>query len=121
MSALGTALAFVTHASANSVLIESAIDFANTGDNIIVPAVSGQGIYVFKYFLVVGAAVDLTFWDGPSVSGNKLTGVISLATNEAMVFTFDTRPWYSTTLGNAFIINASNSSQVSGRAYYLQG
>lgn len=118
--ALGSALAFVTHSSAKQPLTESAINFAGAGDNTIVPAIAGQGVYVFKYFLVVGAAVNLQFWDGPSASGTALTGSIPLATNEAMVFTFDTRPWYSTTVGNAFVINANNGTQVSGRVYFLQ-
>ncbi len=120
MAALGSALAFVTHSSAKQPLTEAAINFASGADNTIVAGVSGQGIYVFKYFLVVGAAVNLTFWDGPSASGTALTGPIDLAANEAMVFTFDTRPWYSTTVGNAFVIQANNGSQVSGRVYYLQ-
>lgn len=120
MAALGSALAFVTNSSAREPLTEAAINFANTGDNTIVAGVIGSGIYVFKYFLVVTSATVLTFWDGSSVSGNQLTGPISLIANEAMVFTFDTRPWYSTTVGNAFVINASNGAQVSGRVYYLQ-
>ncbi len=118
--ALGSALAFVTHSSAKTALVETAISFANGADNTIVTGVSGQGIYVFKYFLVVAANVTLTFWDGPSASGTALTGPISLFANEAMVFTFDTRPWYSTTLGNDFVIQANNGTQVSGRCYYIQ-
>lgn len=114
--ALHGALAFVTNSSVKDVLLEASINFANGADNTIVAGVSGQGIYVYKYFLVVSNALTLTFKDGST----GLTGPISLAANEAMVFTFDTRPWYSTTLGNDFIINASNGSQVSGRVYYLQ-
>lgn len=118
--ALHGALAFVTNSSVKDVLAEQAIDFAAGGDNTIVAGVPSQGIYIYKYFLVVAAAVNLKFWDGSSGSGTALTGSIVLAANEAMVFTFDTRPWYSVSSGNAFVINASNSTQVSGRAYYLQ-
>lgn len=119
--ALHGALAYVTNSSVKEILSEAAINFAAGGDNTIIAGVTSQGIYVYKYFLVVSAAVTLQFWDGPSASGTALTGVISLAANEAMVFTFDTRPWYSVTLGNNFVIAASNNTQVSGRVYYLQG
>jgi hypothetical protein len=118
--ALHGGLAFLTNSSAKDLLNEAAINFTAGGDNTIVTGIPNQQIYVYKYFLVVGAAINLTFWDGPSASGTALTGPIDLAANEAMVFTFDTRPWYSVSLGNNFVINASNGSQVSGRVYYLQ-
>jgi hypothetical protein len=118
--ALHGGLAFLTNSSVKDLLSESSINFANGADNTIVAGVAGQQIYIFKYFLIVSAAVNLQFWDGPSASGTALTGVISLASNEAMVFTFDTRPWYSVSAGNNFVINANNGTQVSGRVYYLQ-
>src|SRR5262252_4472652 len=69
-------------------LSEAIINFTATGDNIIVPAAAGQVIRVYRYFLVVGSATNLTFKDGTTV----LTGPINLASNEAMVFTLDTAP-----------------------------
>lgn len=116
--AFHSALSFVTASTVDQHLQGVAINFGSAVDNVIVPAVTGQGIYIYKYFLVVSAAITLTFKDG--VAGTALTGPISLTGNEAMVFTFDTRPWFEISLNNAFVINASNSSQVSGRCHYIQ-
>lgn len=118
--ALHGGLAFLTNSSAKDLLSEQSINFANAGDNTIVAGIASQQIYIYKYFLVVGAAVNLQFWDGSSGAGTALTGSIQLAANEAMVFTFDTRPWYSVSAGNNFVINANNGTQVSGRVYFLQ-
>src|ERR1700692_4904227 len=118
--ALHGGLAFLTNSSAKDLLSEAAINFANGADNTIVSGSLNQQIYVYKYFFIVSAAVTIQFWDGPSASGTALTGPISLAPNEAMVFTFDTRPWYSVSSGNNFVINANNATQVSGRVYFLQ-
>ena len=116
MTALHSALGFVTASTVDQHLSGAAINFAAAGDNTVITGVTDKGIYVYKYFLVVAAATNLTFKDGAT----SLTGAIPLAANEAMVFTFDTRPWYETTLGNDFIINNSNAVQVSGRVYYIQ-
>ena len=99
--------------NAVDTLQEAIINFANTGDNIIVPSTGGT-IGIYRYWLVVGAAVNLVFKDG----SNILTGPVPLAANEAMVFTFDTQPWFTISSGNGLIINASGPAQVSGRAYY---
>lgn len=116
MTALKGALSFVTASTTDQHLSGAAINFNGAGDNIIIPGISGQAIWVYKYFVVVAAATSLTYKDGAT----SLTGAIPLAANEAMVFTFDTRPWYETDLGNDFIINSTNAVQVSGRVYYLQ-
>src|SRR5271166_618600 len=100
--ALQSAQGFVVTGSMDLGLSEISINFANSGDNIIVTGTTGKAIYVYKYFLVVGGTTSLIFKDGATA----LTGSIALTANEAMVFTFDTRPWYSCTLGNNFIINA---------------
>jgi hypothetical protein len=117
MAALHGGLAFVTASSIKDQLAETPINFSASGDNTVVAGAAGLGIYVFKYFLVVGAATNLTFKDGTTA----LTGAIPLVANMSMVFDFDTRPWYSTASGNALIINSSVAVQVSGRVYYLQG
>jgi hypothetical protein len=109
-------LAFVTTSSIKDPLAEAPINFSSTGDNTIVSAVVGQGIYVFKYFLVVSTATNLIFKDGTTA----LTGAIDLTANGTMTFDFDTRPWYSTTQGNAFVINQSGTAQIGGRVYYLR-
>lgn len=117
MVALKSALSFPVASTTDQHLSGAVININTTGDNIIVAAVAGQGVYVYKILLVVNAAVSITFKDG---AGTALTGAISLIANEAIVLTFDTRPWFECSVGNAFIMNLSGNVQVSGRAYYLQ-
>jgi hypothetical protein len=92
------------------------INFNASGNNTIIIGITGQIIRVFRFFVVVAGATNLTFFDGP----NALTGPVPLAQNEAMVFTFDTKPWFLCSVGNNFIINSSPGVQVSGAAYYTQ-
>ena len=116
MTALKSALSFVTASTTDDHLAGRSINFSAAGLNTVIPGIAGQGIWVYRYFLVVASATNLTYFDG----ANQLTGAVPLAANEAMVFTFDTRPWYECDLGNDFIINNSNAVQVSGRVYYIQ-
>lgn len=100
----------------NNPLSEAIINFTNGGDNTIVAGIANQVIRVYRYFLVVASAVNITAKDGT----NALTGAIPLQANEAMVFTFDTKPWFTCSAGNAFIWNTNTGVQVSGRLYYTQ-
>lgn len=113
---LANGLAFVEGQPLEVALEEIEINFSSSGDNIIVSAVPNQAVYVFKYFLVVASATNLIFKDGSTA----LTGAIDMVANGSIVFDFDTRPWFSTSIGNAFVINSSNAVQVGGRLYYLQ-
>ena len=97
-------------------LLEAIINWAVGGDSTIITGVVGQVIRVYRYFLVVGGATNITYKDQTIA----LTGPVPLAANEAMVFTFDTKPWYTCAVGDNFVINSSNAVQVSGRAYYTQ-
>ena len=116
MTTLKSALGYVTASTTGEHLQGLKIDFSASGLNTIIPGISGKAIYVFRYFVVVRVATDLTYFDG----ANALTGPVPLAANEAMVFTLDTRPWYECTSGNDFIINSSSAGQVSGRVYFTQ-
>jgi hypothetical protein len=98
-------------------LLELPINFTASGDNLIIPGTVGLIIRVYRYFLIVRAATDLTMKDGAAILE---TGPLPLTANEAMVFTFDTKPWFTLSLGNAFIINSSVGTQVSGRIYFTQ-
>lgn len=97
-------------------LNEAIINFTGSGSNLIIAGVANQIIRVYRYFVVVRIATDLTYLDGATA----LTGPVPLAANEAMVFTLDTKPWYTCSPGNAFNINSSVGTQVSGRCYYTQ-
>lgn len=98
-------------------LLTSPINFSTSGNNTVVAGKTGTIIRVFRYFLIVGNTTSLTYQNGPSVA---FTGAMPLVANEAMVFTLDTRPWYTCSPGNDFVINSSNSVQVGGAVYYTQ-
>lgn len=97
-------------------LLAIPINFTQAGDNTIIPGVAGLIIRVYRYFVIVGDVTQLTYKNGAVA----LTGPCPLTANEAMVFTFDTKPWYLMSPGSSFIINSSSGVQVSGAAYYTE-
>lgn len=113
---LASALGFVVASTTDRVLSEASIDFSSSGNNIIISATSGQGIYVYKIWFIVEAATNLTYYDGATA----LSGPLPFTANMSMVLDFDTRPWFEVTGGSGFIINSSNAVQVSGRVYYVK-
>ena len=104
-------------APATSDLTGASINAAASGDNTLVAAVGGQTVRVFKIFLTAASAVNIQFKDG---AGTDLTGLITLTAGGSVVLDFDTRPWFLTSAGNAFILELSSAVQVSGRIYYTQ-
>ncbi len=97
-------------------IVERIIDSALSGDNILIPAVDGDLYQVRKIFFVCGdTKVDVIFKDG---TDNNLTGLITLNENSAFFLDLDEHPWFTTSYGNAFIINLSTAVQISGRSYY---
>lgn len=103
---------------------EAAIDFSAPGDNVVVAAVAGAQVRVFQLFLVVDMATILTIKDG---AGIDLTGPMDMVAHGSIVLDFvrgsreADQPWFTTSPGNAFIINQTGGAQVSGRLYYTQG
>ncbi len=98
-------------------LSRAAITFSGSGDNALVAAVAGQIVQVYRIFFVVGGTTNLTFKDGASTS---LSGAMPFIANGAMVLDNSGDPWFTTTAGNAFILNSSSGVQISGTVYYLQ-
>jgi hypothetical protein len=104
-------------ARTTAALTSAAIDFTATGDNTLVSATASQTTKVYKLFLIVGAATNLTFKNGASTS---LTGAMSFGANGTMTIDFDGEPWFTTSTNTAFILNQSGTAQVSGRIYYIK-
>jgi len=100
------------------VLLLSALSInVNTlGDNIIIPAVVGQVIRVFRIFAVAASSVSVTPTDG-TPSGTPFTGPLTLGD---FALDLDAEPWFVTSTGNAFVLTLSAGVQVSGRVYYTQ-
>jgi hypothetical protein len=97
------------------ILLTAPVSFSGAGDNTIVAAVASTRIVVDRIFLVVAAATNLTFKDGAATA---LSGAVPMAANGGLTFDTTGEPWFTTTLGNAFIINSSAGIQVSGQIYY---
>ena len=96
---------------------QAAIDFTATGDNTIVAGVAGQTIRVVKMFFIVGAATNVTIKDG---TGTNLTGAMPFAANGGLVLDEARDPWFTTSSGNAFVLNQSGTATIAGRIYYEQ-
>ena len=100
-------------------LLQAKIDTASSGDNTIVAAVAGTKVFVYALWLWGGGAVSVTIKDGAAIN---LSGAMLLAagSNPKWDFNLVEEPWFTTTSGNAFVINLSGAVQVSGRVYYAQ-
>lgn len=98
-----------------ATLLTAKIDFSGTGDNTIIAAVASNRILIHRIWFVASVASNVTFKDGASIS---LSGAVPMAANGGLTFDLSGEPWFVTTVGNAFIINSSAGSQVSGIVYY---
>lgn len=96
-------------------LLTAPITFSTTGDNIIVPAITNTRILIDRLWLVGSASVNLIFKDGNS---NLLSGAVPMSANGGITFDISGEPWFTTALGNAFIINQDGTVQISGQIYY---
>lgn len=101
-----------------SGLTSAKVDFAASGDNVIVAAVANKTVKLYKIMVVFADAVDVIFYDG--AAGTALTGLMSISAGGSIVLDFDGEPWFEASAGNALVMNLSDAIQVSGRAYYRQ-
>jgi hypothetical protein len=92
----------------------TAIDFSASGDNTVVPAILGKRIKVFSLFLDVATATVLRF---KSSSGANLSGGITMLAAGSIVLDDKGQPWFTTGVGEAFVINSTNAVQVGGTVY----
>lgn len=103
---------------------ELIIDFNSTGENVVIPAESGELIEVWQLFFTVDAATFITVRNG--VGGTDLTPRLTFLTGGALVFDpvgddrDPTRPWFTTDTSAAFVLHQTGTAQVSGRIYYTQ-
>ncbi len=103
------------HADASD-LLDMPVDFASTGDNVIIAGVADQVIRVWKLWFLCSAATNITFKEATI---NK-SGAAPFSTNEGMVLDFDTKPWVTCASGDSFVLNQSGTAQVSGMVYYTR-
>ena len=96
------------------------INISAGGDNIVVAGVAGKQIKVFRLKLITNAAVVIRVKDGASI---VLDGPLAFSGNEGMVLDwpgYDGPPWYTTTIGNALIMNLTGAATVGGNLDYVQ-
>ncbi len=96
----------------------AAINASASGDNTLVAAVSGSPITVWKAWFVNTAAVNFKFKDGAAIDFHPAA---VLSGNGSVFFAYDGQPYFTTTLGNALILNLSGAVQCSGVVYYTLG
>lgn len=100
-------------------LTSAVVNGALLGDNVLVAAVAGQVIRVYRLILVFAGACTVTIYNG--AAGAALTGAMSMSQYGSIVLDFDGEPWFTTTAGLAFVANLSAGVQMSGCVYYTQG
>ena len=83
----------------------------------VVPAVSGQIVKVYRFYLVSSGTAIVTPQDGSTA----LSGGVPLVANGSWVLAADGIPWFVTSPGNAFQLGNSGSGiTISGAVYYTQ-
>ncbi len=102
-----------------SPLQQAVISTASSGDTTLVAGVAGKKIKVYRLKLIVNAATAILVKDGASTT---LDGPLSFSANEGMILDFtdsDMPPWYTTSAGNALVINSTNAVTIGGNLDYL--
>lgn len=104
-------------ASTQGQLQSTPISFNSSGANTIIPAVTGKVVRIYRLFLVVAGATNLTMEDTAS---NAFSGALPMTANGSITLDFESEPWFTTAAGNGFAMNSSSGVQVSGTVYYTQ-
>lgn len=86
------------------------------GDIVVVPAVTGKSIKIYRLILQDTGAQTITFKDGAAIS---LTGPMDFAALSGIILDPTSLPWFETTAGNAFIINASAATKIAGKVDFI--
>jgi len=93
------------------------INIASAGNNTVIPALTGFGFKIWKLWLTSAGTVNVTYFDG----ANALSGPVGLFLGSNQSLTYDGTAYFSTSIGNPFIINLSAPIQVSGTVYFTRG
>jgi hypothetical protein len=99
---------------------QAPINISASGDNVVVAAVAGRQIKVFRIKFLTSAAVTVAVKDGPST---VLDGPLPFGANQGMVLDwpgYDGPPWYTTAAGHALILNLGGAVQIGGNLDYIQ-
>lgn len=93
----------------------------SSGDNVLVPAVSGKKLRVISLFLVAAGTVTVYFVDGAdtAVAGDGTTG-IALVANSGFSLPFNPVGWFETGSGESLDINLNGAVGVAGALTYIE-
>jgi hypothetical protein len=117
-NALGTVLPTLGSARCT----QATVNFSSTGDNVVIAGVATKVIRVYLMYLVInsgGATTTVTFYDG-TPAGTALTGPMTLNAGATINQPEMGDPWFTTSAGNAFVVNQSGTDQVGGWMCYAQ-
>jgi len=102
----------------SSDLKYAVIDFASSGDNTLVAAVTSKKIRVVSLFLVSVGTVNVRFESG--ASGTALTGQMNLIANTGFVLPFNPGGWFETAAGSLLNMELSGAISVDGSLTYVE-
>ena len=88
-----------------------------SGDNVLVAAVVGESVKLYRGIFTVGAATVLKFTDGPS---GTVLFTAYLQAGGSVTFAPSGIPWLTTSVGNALVLNSSNAVNGYGGYGYVQ-
>ena len=95
-----------------------AIAFSSSGDNTVVAGLTANPIRVYGLVATVNGATNITFKDGSTA----LSGALILTGNgSSFTLPLTDEPYFTTTIGNAFVMNSSSAVAVSGICWYTTG
>lgn len=92
-----------------------AVNISSAATTSLVAAVADQETRVYKVFLTIGGANNLT-WKS---ANDALGGVLQFTGPGSFVLDFDGEPWLVTATNEALQLTTSTAAQVSGFVYYI--
>lgn len=96
---------------------EADINISASGDNVVIAAVTGRKLVIWKIWLEAIGAADIIFKDG--VGGTAFNArALVLDAHGTMVLQQDEMINWRTSKGNAFVINSSTTGPITGRVHY---
>jgi hypothetical protein len=97
-------------------LVRSALSFAPlvVGDNTFMAAVANQRNRLYRSLFDVSGNANVQFFDGPSVNGLALTGLMTMYAGGSIYYPYDGIAHFRTSRGNALILNASAAVNMGG-------
>ena len=98
------------------------IDLTGTGDQTLIPGISGQVININSLKLTFRSSDDVDFLTVDYKSGStSLTGPMTVGNPGFDVGDYVSQnPWFVCATGQSFVVGLSNTTHVTGTIYYTQ-